>query len=137
MGAGVQNGYAVRSLRGSTYSLHFVPDSAPMDYTCDLAAPDDVQFSKSALSTLKMIKQMNIEHFPICMAKTQYSLSDNPKLLGRPHDFILNINEMRINNGAEFIVAISGDIMTMPGLPKSFSAMNIDIDSQGNIVGLF
>jgi len=94
----------------------------------------DVQFSKSALSTLELIKRLNVGHFPICMAKTQYSLSDDPKLLGRPKDFVLNVNEIRINNGAQFIVAICGDIMTMPGLSKDYAALHLDIDEDGNVV---
>ncbi|AZT89722.1 formate--tetrahydrofolate ligase [Caldicellulosiruptor changbaiensis] len=94
----------------------------------------DVQFSKSALLGLELIKKLNIEHFPICMAKTQYSLSDDPKLLGRPKDFVLNVNEIRINNGAQFIVAICGDIMTMPGLSKDYAALHLDIDEDGNVV---
>ncbi|WAM32068.1 formate--tetrahydrofolate ligase [Caldicellulosiruptor naganoensis] len=94
----------------------------------------DVQFSKPALSMLDLIKKLNIEHFPICVAKTQYSLSDNPKLLGRPKDFVLNVNEIRINNGAQFIVAICGDIMTMPGLSKDYAALHLDIDKDGNVV---
>lgn len=97
----------------------------------------DVQFSKNALSDLKLISQMNINHFPVCMAKTQYSLSDDPRLLGRPQDFVLKINELKVNHGAEFIVAISGDIMTMPGLPKIFAAQDIDVDEEGNIIGIF
>ncbi|ABP66827.1 Formate--tetrahydrofolate ligase [Caldicellulosiruptor saccharolyticus DSM 8903] len=94
----------------------------------------DVQFSKSALLGLELIKKLNIDHFPICMAKTQYSLSDDPKLLGRPKDFVLNVNEIRINNGAQFIVVICGDIMTMPGLSKDYAALHLDIDEDGNVV---
>ncbi|WAM35015.1 formate--tetrahydrofolate ligase [Caldicellulosiruptor morganii] len=94
----------------------------------------DVQFSKSALSTLELIRKLNIEHFPVCMAKTQYSLSDHPELLGRPKDFILNVNEIRINSGAGFIVAICGNIMTMPGLSKDYAALHLDIDKDGNVL---
>ncbi len=71
------------------------------------------------------------------MAKTQYSLSDNQYLLGRPRDFEVTVKEVRVSNGAGFIVALTGDIMTMPGLPKVPSANNIDIDENGVITGLF
>jgi formate--tetrahydrofolate ligase len=71
------------------------------------------------------------------MAKTQYSLSDNPALLGRPEGFTLNVKEVRLSAGAGFVVALTGDIMTMPGLPKTPSANNIDIDPSGKITGLF
>ena len=75
--------------------------------------------------------------FSICMAKTQYSLSDDPNVLGRPEGFTVTVKEIRISAGAGFIVALLGDIMTMPGLPKAPAALNIDIDEKGNIVGLF
>ena len=71
------------------------------------------------------------------MAKTQYSLSDDPNVLGRPEGFTVTVKEIRISAGAGFIVALLGDIMTMPGLPKAPAALNIDIDDNGNIVGLF
>lgn len=94
----------------------------------------DVYFSKSAISTLETIKKLDIDSFPVCMAKTQYSLSDNPKLLGRPKDFVLTVNEIKINNGAQFVVAICGDIMTMPGLSKDYAALHLDVDEDGNVV---
>ena len=71
------------------------------------------------------------------MAKTQYSFSDDPKLIGAPDDFVLNVRDLKISAGAGFIVAYTGDIMTMPGLPKVPSAENIDIDDKGQITGLF
>lgn len=74
---------------------------------------------------------------PICMAKTQYSFSDDPKLLGAPEGFELTISDIKVSNGAGFIVALTGDIMTMPGLPKVPAANNIDIKEDGEIVGLF
>ena len=74
---------------------------------------------------------------PVCIAKTQYSLSDDPSLLGRPEGFTVNINVVRISNGAGFIVAEAGDIMTMPGLPKAPAAEKIDVDENGVISGLF
>ncbi len=76
-------------------------------------------------------------HFPVCIAKTQYSLSDDPNVLGRPENFDVTVKEVRISAGAGFIVALLGDIMTMPGLPKKPAALNIDLDEKGNITGLF
>ncbi|BCS80426.1 formate--tetrahydrofolate ligase [Anaerocellum diazotrophicum] len=92
----------------------------------------NVQFSKAALSKLELIKNLKTEHFPICMSKTQYSLSDDPKLLGKPKDFILNVTDIEIKNGAGFILVMCGDIIAMPGLGKDFAALHLDIDSSGN-----
>lgn len=96
-----------------------------------------VAFSAKARKTLKQIDEIGLGKFPVCIAKTQYSLSDNPSLLGRPEGFEVTVQELRILAGAGFIVALLGDIMTMPGLPKKPAALNIDIDDKGNIVGLF
>ena len=74
---------------------------------------------------------------PVCMAKTQYSLSDNANLLGRPEGFTVNIREVYVSAGAGFVVAITGAIMTMPGLPKVPAAEGIDVDESGRITGLF
>lgn len=98
---------------------------------------DGVTFSTKALNDIKKIENIQMDKLPICIAKTQYSLSDNPKLLGRPQNFKIDIKSVNISAGAEFIVAIAGDIMTMPGLPKKPAAVDIDIDKNGNIVGLF
>jgi len=96
-----------------------------------------VQYSPKALKAIQQLEKMNLDKLPICLAKTQYSLSDNPNLLGRPKNFDISIREIKISAGAGFIVALAGDIMTMPGLPKRPAAMNIDIDEQGKISGLF
>ena len=74
---------------------------------------------------------------PVCIAKTQYSLSDDPTLLGRPTDFEITVKEVKLSNGAGFVVALTGDIMTMPGLPKVPAANRIDMDKSGTITGLF
>ena len=87
---------------------------------------DGVSFDAKARKMLKEIKEMQLDHLPICVAKTQYSLSDDPNKLGRPTNFKLNVRELKISAGAGFIVALTGDIMTMPGLPKVPAAMNID-----------
>ena len=96
-----------------------------------------VTYTAAARRSIREIEKLGQDKLPICMAKTQYSLSDNPNLLGRPTGFVLNVKEIRLSAGAGFIVALTGDIMTMPGLPKTPAANSIDIDSEGNITGLF
>lgn len=96
-----------------------------------------VKFSQKVLKQMEKLRNDRMDKLPICIAKTQYSLSDDPTLLGRPKDFEISISEVRISNGAGFIVALAGEIMTMPGLPKIPAAENIDIDKDGNISGLF
>ncbi len=96
-----------------------------------------VNFTKAALNSIKQIEANGMDKVPVCMAKTQYSLSDDQTLLGRPEGFEITIREVRISNGAGFVVALTGDIMTMPGLPKVPAANNIDILPNGQIVGLF
>jgi formate--tetrahydrofolate ligase len=81
--------------------------------------------------------QVNYGHYPVCIAKTQYSFSTDPSLRGAPSGHMVNIREVRLAAGAEFIVVVCGDVMTMPGLPKVPSADKIDIDAQGRVVGLF
>lgn len=95
------------------------------------------KFSAKALKTIKKLEELGMDKLPICMAKTQYSLSDNPQLLGAPKDFEITVNEIRISAGAGFIVCLTGDIMTMPGLPKVPAAEHIDIDENGIVSGLF
>ncbi|MFK8243347.1 formate--tetrahydrofolate ligase [Facklamia sp. 252] len=97
----------------------------------------DIQLSPQVKKQIKQLTELGYAHLPICMAKTQYSFSDNAKLLGAPNDFSVSIKELRLSAGAGFIVALTGDIMTMPGLPKVPAAESIDIDAQGQIVGLF
>ena len=98
---------------------------------------DDVTFTKKVLNKIKKYEAQGLGNLPICVAKTQYSLSDDPTLLGRPSGFKVTINDLIPNTGAGFLVAISGDIMRMPGLPKVPAAVNMDIDEDGKIVGLF
>ncbi|MFS0672629.1 formate--tetrahydrofolate ligase [Ornithinibacillus sp. 179-J 7C1 HS] len=96
-----------------------------------------VEFSAKAKKQLTFFEKQGWGNLPVCMAKTQYSLSDNPSLLGRPTDFTITIREFRPSIGAGFIVALTGDIMTMPGLPKKPAALNMDVTKDGKIVGLF
>ena len=97
----------------------------------------DVSFSPKALNQLKTFHKYGWDRLPVCMAKTQYSLSDNPALLGRPEDFTVTIREFVPKLGAGFIVALTGDVMTMPGLPKHPAALNMDVMPDGTAVGLF
>jgi len=86
---------------------------------------------------LERIEKLGLNKSPVCIAKTQMSLSDNPKLTGRPTGFKITIKDLKISAGAGFIVALAGNIMTMPGLPKKPNAEIINIDEEGNIEGLF
>jgi len=96
-----------------------------------------VDYTPKAKEDLKRIESLGLDKLPICIAKTQKSLSDNPELIGRPKDFLVTVREIEIASGAGFIVPITGDIMRMPGLPGIPSSANIDIDKDGNISGLF
>lgn len=95
-----------------------------------------VDFSKKALQKIEQVEELGYGNLPVCMAKTQYSFSDDPKLLGAPDDFILKVSDIRLSAGAGFVVALTGNIMTMPGLPKRPAAEAMDIDDQGKIHGL-
>ena len=98
---------------------------------------DGVEFTKKAKNKIKKYTEQGLSQLPICVAKTQYSLSDQASLLGRPTGFTVKINDIIPSAGAGFLVAISGDIMRMPGLPKRPAAVNMDIDENGKIIGLF
>ena len=97
----------------------------------------DVAYSDSAIKKMAELEKQGFDKLPVCMAKTQYSLSDDPALLGRPEGFTLNVRDMYVSAGAGFIVALTGNIMTMPGLPKRPAALSIDVDASGKITGLF
>lgn len=98
---------------------------------------DGVVYTAKAEKQIKKLEQLGLDKKPVCMAKTQYSLSDDASLLGRPSGFTVTVSEVRVSNGAGFIVALTGNIMTMPGLPKVPAAEKIDIDENGVIKGLF
>jgi len=103
----------------------------------EIYGADDVIFTKKAKTNIKKLTDLGLDKLPICIAKTQYSLSDDASLLGRPTGFNIEINDLIPNTGSGFLVAISGDIMRMPGLPKVPAANNMDILEDGEIVGLF
>ena len=96
-----------------------------------------VAYTSKANKKIAKLEALGLDKVPVCMAKTQYSLSDDPNLLGAPEGFEITVRDVNISNGAGFVVALTGDIMTMPGLPKCPAANNIDITSDGEIVGLF
>lgn len=97
----------------------------------------NVTYSPAAKKAIEKAKELGYGNLPVCVAKNQYSLSDDPKKLGRPENFDINVREAYVNAGAGFVVAITGSIMTMPGLPKVPAAEAVDVDENGNIVGLF
>lgn len=103
----------------------------------EIYGADGVDYTKEAKASIDEFVKLGADKMPVCMAKTQYSLSDNPKLLGRPEGFRITVSSASLSNGAGFIVCQTGSIMTMPGLSKSPAAYRIDIDENGNTVGLF
>ena len=118
------------------------PDDISLEDKIDTIAREiyganGVTYSPAAKKALEKIASMGYSHFPVCMAKTQYSLSDDQTKLGRPTDFDINVREVYISAGAGFVVAITGAIMTMPGLPKVPAANGIDVNDEGVITGLF
>jgi formate--tetrahydrofolate ligase len=118
------------------------PDETPLFDKIKIIATEiyrakDITADKSVKDQLKAWEEMGFGKLPVCIAKTQYSFSTNPDAKGAPVDHIINVREVRLSAGAEFVVAICGEIMTMPGLPKVPSADTIDVDAEGRIVGLF
>lgn len=103
----------------------------------EIYGADGVEFTVPAMKNVKNLEKLGLDKMPICVAKTQYSLSDNPDLLARPEGFHIVVREVKVSNGAGFLIALTGSIMTMPGLPKVPAADNIDILPSGEIVGLF
>ena len=103
----------------------------------EIYGADSVKILPKAKTEIAQIEKIGLDKMPICIAKTPFSFSDNPNLLGRPCGFDITIKEVRVSAGAGFIVALAGDVMVMPGLPKVPAAQNLDIDENGNIVGLF
>ncbi len=115
-----------------------LPITEKIEKICkEIYGADGVNFTKEATNAIKKYEDLGYGNLPICMAKTQYSLTDDQTRLGRPTGFTITIREIRLSAGAGFLVAITGAIMTMPGLPKVPAALRMDIDSQGRISGLF
>ncbi len=103
----------------------------------EIYGADGVDYTKEAKAAIDEFVKLGADKMPVCMAKTQYSLSDNPKLLGKPENFRITVSSVSLSNGAGFLVCQTGSVMTMPGLSKSPAAYRIDIDENGNTVGLF
>lgn len=103
----------------------------------EIYGADGVEFGSAAANAISRLEDLGYKNLPVCIAKTQYSLSDQPALLGRPRGFKLNVRDAYVSAGAGFVVALTGDIMTMPGLSKTPAAFNIDVNEDGKIVGLF
>ena len=104
---------------------------------CKIYRADGVTYSKEARRSIQDLKQLGYDSFPICIAKTQMSFSDDPSLKGAPRGWKLNVREVKVSAGAGFIVVLAGSMMTMPGLPKHPAAENMDLLPDGTIVGLF
>ena len=98
---------------------------------------EGVTYTAAAEKSIREIEELGYGDIPVCVAKTQYSLSDDPAKLGKPENFTVTIRDVKLSAGAGFVVAYAGEIMTMPGLPKIPAANNIDVDDSGNISGLF
>ena len=103
----------------------------------EIYGADDALFTKEAEKSIGELTAMGYGNLPVCMAKTQYSLSDDPTLLGRPAGFSITVRQAKVSAGAGFVVMLTGEIMTMPGLPKIPAAEKIDVDNEGRISGLF
>ena len=128
--------------QGASRCAPLYPDDLPLTEKIRTIAQKlygaaDIALSDDARKTLQDLEKLGYGNLPVCMAKTQYSLSDDPKALGCPQGFTLNIREVQIAAGAGFVIAITGAIMKMPGLPKAPASNNIDVDKDGNISGLF
>ncbi|MCR4840323.1 MAG: formate--tetrahydrofolate ligase [Lachnospiraceae bacterium] len=103
----------------------------------EIYGADGVDYASAAAANLKHIEELGYGNLPVCVAKTQYSLSDNPKVLGRPENFRITVSDAYVSAGAGFVVILTGNIMTMPGLPKVPAAVGIDVNEEGRITGLF
>ena len=119
------------------YDENMTPKEKMNAIAREIYGADGVDFTPKAEKDLKLIHDLGKDNLLVCMAKTQYSLSDDPAKLGRPENFRITVREVRLSAGAGFLVAITGEIMTMPGLPKKPAALNIDVDADGKITGLF
>ena len=119
------------------YSADDTIENKVLKIAKEIYGADGVTYTPAAMKQIRELEKFGLDKLPICMAKTQYSLSDNPSLLGRPEGFNITVKEVRVSNGAGFVVVLTGNIMTMPGLPKVPAANKMDILENGEIVGLF
>ena len=125
-----------------SYFAPLYPDEMPLmdkihTVASEIYGAGDVTYTAAAKRQLERLERDGFGRLPVCIAKTQYSLSDDPKLLGRPVGFEMHVREVYVSAGAGFVVVLTGDVMTMPGLPKMPAAYRIDVDDEGKIVGLF
>jgi formate--tetrahydrofolate ligase len=125
----------------TTFRLLY-PDDLPLERKIETIATrvygaDGVRLAPAAAQKLARWQTMGHGRLPVCMAKTQNSLSDDPKKIGRPRDFTITVRDARLCAGAGFVVAYTGDVLTMPGLPKVPGAESMDVDAAGNVTGLF
>lgn len=130
----------VESSQSRPTMMYDIEDSIPNKITAivqKIYGGKGVNFTANAKKQIKQLEDWGLDKLPVCMAKTQYSLSDNPDLLGAPSDFTITVQDVRVANGAGFIVCRTGNIMVMPGLPKKPAALAMDIDENGRITGLF
>jgi formate--tetrahydrofolate ligase len=132
----------VRLTQQPNYFTHLYPDELSLwdkmkKVATELYGASDITADAKVRTAIRNLQENGYGHYPVCVAKTQYSFSTDPKLRGAPSNHVVNIREVRLAAGAEFVVMICGDIMTMPGLPKLPAACNIDIDASGRVVGMF
>ena len=133
----------LNTLENKESNFHVLyPDDMPLKEKINTIAKeiygaDGVNFDPAASKMLDKLTDLGFGNLPVCMAKTQYSLSDDQTKLGRPEGFNINVRDVFVNAGAGFVVALTGAIMTMPGLPKKPAAFGIDVDDDGKITGLF
>ena len=132
----------VRLTEQPNHFTHLYPDELPLwdkmkKVATKLYGASDITADAKVRTAIRNLQESGYGHYPVCVAKTQYSFSTDPKLRGAPSNHVVNIREVRLAAGAEFVVMICGDIMTMPGLPKLPAACNIDIDDSGRVVGMF
>ena len=120
-----------------TYSLDDTTEDKIRAVATKIYGASDIDILPEAMAKIKAFEESGYGDLPICIAKTQYSLSDDPKALGRPEGFTLTVRDVSLSAGAGYIVVLTGKIMTMPGLPKHPAALDIDIDNNGIISGLF
>ena len=119
------------------YDMHMTVKEKIESVARRIYGASKVNYTAAAEKAIAQVQKLGADKLPVCMAKTQYSLSDNPALLGAPQDFAITVRNVSLSNGAGFTVVYTGDIMTMPGLPKVPAAHNIDVDNSGKITGLF